>query len=175
MVEVLTRLRQIARDNQRPCPRKHDPSRRIKPTPHVGQGLSAMAREPKDELTYIELAKEQVALMSRSRGRSKAKIQPKTKSQAKPTQVQPFLMFQIFNRLPWVQVKWHPQGVPKHLDCDALVSELVGVIRKHMAAAEAARHAEGKVRVSGVPYAVDLADGPGRRVEPETKRQEYPH
>jgi len=72
--------------------------------------------------------------------------------------VEPFMMFQVFDGYPWVEVRWREDGVPDKLGTDSLVRELTSVVQRHIAEAEkrAANDVEAdeEVRVSGVPYAV---------------------
>lgn len=89
------------------------------------------------------------------------------------------MMFQIYDRLPWMEVKWVDGLAPKGLNADSMVRELVEVIRKHMAEAEI--EASRQVRVSGVPYAVDVGKVNGTDViahaepEPEPEQPAYPY
>ncbi len=109
--------------------------------------------------------------MSRSRGRG-PKRKPRADNQPASRTAQPFMMFQVFDRHPWMAVKWDPGAAPRGLDGNSMVRELVGVIQRHIA--KAGEHSD-KVKVSGVPYDVSAGDfRHGREPESES-RPEYPY
>lgn len=104
--------------------------------------------------------------MSRSRGRG---TKPKPKSKLKQAKPQPFMMFQVFDGHPWMEVRWDSPAAPKALDGDGLVRELTRTIQRYIALAES-----DEVRVSGVPYAVAREQVNG--TEPRTQdKPVYPY
>lgn len=146
-----------------------------------GNWLHSIPRVGFPSLTEIELSKRIVEHnMSRSRGRG-----PKSKSQVRRMKaqgapdVQPFMMFQVFDGYPWLEVRWREDAVPDKLDTDSLTRELVSTVQRHVAEAEKrAAHdveADDKVRVSGVPYPVDKEKLNGADVLQEQGKQVYPY